>query len=271
MTNVDKREDGRSLQDLAGEINRAHAHFRKVFKATFRTAIQVGELLIEAKGKVKHGEWLAWVEKNCEFSERTARTYMQLARNREQAEEMLKSAESADLSIDQILGKIALSSAREGVPYVATPPDELPPMPEMPSYEDRQYRDYLESGPGQKARWLALQLVNLFHQTTARKEDLPQRNPLKGVLTDMEWRQVLASVEHYYDGLAVGYVNGYAKAQKGSSFDMRNDLRYVLSNAAHADITRIEDDAKVLRGAEENYRSLALALEEGMKDGAKDD
>jgi hypothetical protein len=43
-------------------------------------AITAGELLIEAKQQVKHGEWLPWLTENCEISERTAQAYMKLAR-----------------------------------------------------------------------------------------------------------------------------------------------------------------------------------------------
>jgi hypothetical protein len=38
------------------------------------------EALIEAKKQVKHGQWLPWLGANCDISERTARSYMQLAR-----------------------------------------------------------------------------------------------------------------------------------------------------------------------------------------------
>ena len=43
-------------------------------------AITVGELLIEAKQQVRHGDWLPWLAENCEISERTAQSHMKLAR-----------------------------------------------------------------------------------------------------------------------------------------------------------------------------------------------
>lgn len=42
-------------------------------------AIEIGKRLTEAKGLVAHGEWRGWLEKNVEYSERSAQTFMQLA------------------------------------------------------------------------------------------------------------------------------------------------------------------------------------------------
>lgn len=42
-------------------------------------AIEIGKRLTEAKGLVAHGEWRSWLEKNVEYSERSAQTFMQLA------------------------------------------------------------------------------------------------------------------------------------------------------------------------------------------------
>lgn len=40
----------------------------------------IGQRLIEAKEMLPHGEWLPWLEERVEFSERTARNFMRLAR-----------------------------------------------------------------------------------------------------------------------------------------------------------------------------------------------
>ena len=39
-----------------------------------------GELLSEAKAKLGHGDWLPWLEANCEVSVRTAQAYMRVGR-----------------------------------------------------------------------------------------------------------------------------------------------------------------------------------------------
>lgn len=40
----------------------------------------IGQRLIEAKAMLPHGEWLPWLTEQVEFSERTARNFMRLAR-----------------------------------------------------------------------------------------------------------------------------------------------------------------------------------------------
>ena len=43
--------------------------------------LTIGQRLIEAKALLPHGEWLPWLEDEVEFSERTARNFMRLARS----------------------------------------------------------------------------------------------------------------------------------------------------------------------------------------------
>src|SRR5262245_37386076 len=49
-------------------------------------AIAAGLLLMEAKEIVAHGEWIPWLQANCEIGPRQAQTYMRLARNRHKVE-----------------------------------------------------------------------------------------------------------------------------------------------------------------------------------------
>jgi hypothetical protein len=44
---------------------------------------KAGEMLLEARDQVTKGEWISWVERNFELSERTARRYMKLAAMRQ--------------------------------------------------------------------------------------------------------------------------------------------------------------------------------------------
>lgn len=43
-------------------------------------ACEAGERLIQAKAMLPHGQWLPWLEANCEVSERSAQAYMRVAR-----------------------------------------------------------------------------------------------------------------------------------------------------------------------------------------------
>jgi hypothetical protein len=67
-----------NLTDLAARIRAEH----KVVGEGLQHAIAAGQLLVEAKSKTPCGEWQAWLEVNCEMSERTARAYMRVARSR---------------------------------------------------------------------------------------------------------------------------------------------------------------------------------------------
>ena len=49
-------------------------------QTSIEEAIKCGRLLEEAKGLLKHGQWLPWLRDNCGLSERSAQRYMRLAR-----------------------------------------------------------------------------------------------------------------------------------------------------------------------------------------------
>lgn len=66
---------------IASEINELHAAVARHREEGLRAAILAGQRLIEVKEKVPKGEWLTWVGRNCTFSERTARDYMDTARD----------------------------------------------------------------------------------------------------------------------------------------------------------------------------------------------
>jgi hypothetical protein len=80
----------RSDEEMAREINTEHGHVETYKRNTIQHAIRCGEMLLEMKRRVGHGNWLAWVEEHFEASERTARNYMEIA----------KSAAVADLHDD---------------------------------------------------------------------------------------------------------------------------------------------------------------------------
>ena len=68
------------LDNLARRINAQHEACRDAANAAVEHAVHAGELLIEAKASIPHGEWLTWIEGRCGVSERTAQAYMRLAR-----------------------------------------------------------------------------------------------------------------------------------------------------------------------------------------------
>jgi hypothetical protein len=68
------------LDKLATLIQQRHEAVAASLKEAVSNAIAAGELLLEAKKQVGHGEWLPWLAENCDISERTAQAYMRLAR-----------------------------------------------------------------------------------------------------------------------------------------------------------------------------------------------
>ena len=65
--------------DTPAAIRTAHEAAQKCAAEAVRHAICAGELLIEVKGSLAHGEFAAWLAANVPFSARTARGYMRLA------------------------------------------------------------------------------------------------------------------------------------------------------------------------------------------------
>jgi len=93
------------LTELAARINEAYEAVASAQKGTFEFAIKTGELLQEAKNKVKHGEWSKWRELNCpKIPARTAAAYMQLAKHQSRLGPNRQRA--ADLSIRRALRAI---------------------------------------------------------------------------------------------------------------------------------------------------------------------
>jgi len=91
-----------ALTVISADINREHRLANAAAQTAISHAINAGELLIEAKAKVSHGEWLPWLNANCELSERTARNYMRVARLPE-----AKRQRVADMPLRQALETIA--------------------------------------------------------------------------------------------------------------------------------------------------------------------
>src|ERR1700752_1534300 len=86
-----------SLADLAARIRAEHEAASGAFRRGAEHAMRAGDLLIEAKARLKHGQWLRWLAEHCEVSERAAQLYMRLARARSEIEANTQCV--ADLSL----------------------------------------------------------------------------------------------------------------------------------------------------------------------------
>jgi hypothetical protein len=73
-------EGSNSLADLAARIRAEHEEALRHVERGLVHALRAGELLIEAKTQLAHGQWLPWLRKHCRVGARTAQVYMQLVR-----------------------------------------------------------------------------------------------------------------------------------------------------------------------------------------------
>jgi hypothetical protein len=100
-----------SLTDLAARIRAEHGAAAASLGDAVRHAMAAGELLIEAKALVRHGQWLPWLRDRCSLSERTCQLYMRLAKNRAEIEKTnAQSIADSDLTLNEAAALLMLSS-----------------------------------------------------------------------------------------------------------------------------------------------------------------
>lgn len=69
-----------TLSRLAQQINRAHQAHERLLCESLTHARRAGQLLIEVKGQLPHGQFGPWITQHCPFRQSTANLYMQVAR-----------------------------------------------------------------------------------------------------------------------------------------------------------------------------------------------
>jgi hypothetical protein len=74
-------EPALSISELTGRIQDEYEASRQSAHDAVQHAINVGLLLNQSRGVIKHGQWESWVDDNFEFTTRTAQNYMRLAGN----------------------------------------------------------------------------------------------------------------------------------------------------------------------------------------------
>jgi hypothetical protein len=88
--------------NIALQIKAEHRAAVDAAHNAIERASACGRLLIQAKARVGHGQWLACVADHLSFGDRQARKYMQLAQHRDQI-----GLENADLTLDGAQALIA--------------------------------------------------------------------------------------------------------------------------------------------------------------------
>ena len=117
------------LADLATEIDQAHGRAVAAAATAIEHARRCGELLMQAKARIGHGGFLAWLESNCIVKERQARNYMRLAEHWAAIEAKTKSAPGADLTIKGALRLIGQTANRNIPATSARLPKGFVPQP----------------------------------------------------------------------------------------------------------------------------------------------
>ena len=84
--------------ELAKAINDKLSQMVTAARTSFTRAIEIGELLKQAKDRVGHGNFEAWVNDHCQISYRSARRYMKLADDLPRIEEQLAPAKMANVA-----------------------------------------------------------------------------------------------------------------------------------------------------------------------------
>jgi hypothetical protein len=66
---------------IAEKINEEHRLAHSAAETAVAHAVRCGQLLIQQRKAMNHGEFMPWVKKNCEFSHATANRYMKAGQN----------------------------------------------------------------------------------------------------------------------------------------------------------------------------------------------
>jgi hypothetical protein len=97
------------LNVIAEKLKRLHGEFLSLAGRSLSVARESGDLLIEAKDELKHGEWESWLETYFPGSSRTAEAYMRIASRWDSIE--AKAQTTADLTLDAALKLLAKPKA----------------------------------------------------------------------------------------------------------------------------------------------------------------
>jgi len=91
---MDEQRAKSEVVKVIDEITTLHNEIIGYFKQSLDKALRIGELLIEQKKSLNHGEFGKWIQANLPFTDRTARNYMRIYDNRDK----LKTETVSDLT-----------------------------------------------------------------------------------------------------------------------------------------------------------------------------
>lgn len=108
--------------EVAERINSLHAEMTGHMSMAVKKAIQIGELLVEQKNSLEHGEWIPWVESNLTFGRKQAAAYMRVYNRRDE--------------IANVTSGLHLTSLNQAVSLLADPKPEEVGVEQVVEYRD---------------------------------------------------------------------------------------------------------------------------------------
>ena len=252
----------RTIEAITGEILDA--------KRTGGEAIlTIGRCLIEAKDMLPHGEWLPWLNERVEFSERTARNFMRLAR------EWTNRQTLADLGASKALTLLALpAEEREQFMEDHDVIDMSARQLEKAIRERDEARKAAEEAQAeattaeQVRAKMAEDMALLKARLNGAREDQEQAaasaKKLAAELEELKARPVEVAVETVADPEALEKARAEAMAEMQGKLDRakeRQKRAEAQAKEAQADLEQVKTQ---LQESERARKTAALAADEDM-------
>ena len=182
-SNFEVIEGGKGLAHLAAEINAEHKGVVGAARSGLEHALAAGDLLIEAKSQLNHGEWQPWLKANCKPSKRTAQLYMQIAKNRKLLESKsatvaLFTVKAAADELNHMAGEAAIEDGALTTYYAGRGAASAPETERSDPPADKETKPLYESPTVQmlqKLWWRLTEEERRVFLHWARRENKPRR------------------------------------------------------------------------------------------------
>lgn len=257
-----KPAEDRTIEAITGEILDAK-------RAGGEAILTIGRCLIEAKDMLPHGEWLPWLNERVEFSERTARNFMRLAR------EWTNRQTLADLGASKALTLLALPaeereqfmedhdvidmSARQ-LEKAIRERDEARKAAE----EAKAEANTAEQARAKMAEDMTLLNARLAGAREDRERALQDAAKLEEELAELKTRPVDVAVETVADPEALEKARAEAVAEMQSKLDRAKARQKKAEAQAKEAQAALERTQAQLQDSERARKNAVLASDEDM-------
>lgn len=231
--------------------------------------LTIGRCLIEAKDMLPHGEWLPWLNERVEFSERTARNFMRLAR------EWTNRQTLADLGASKALTLLALP-AEERVQFMEDHNviDMSARQLEQAIKERDEARKAAEAAKAEAntaeqarakmAEDMALLNARLAGAREDQEQALQSVSKLEEELAELKNRPVEVAVETVTDPKALEKARAEAVAEMQAKLDKAKERQKKAEAQAKEAQAALELAQSELKESERARKNAVLASDEDM-------